>query len=158
MTPLHVPPIVVGHIHERVAVCYTGTTKLPLVVRTSYMVNPLFQLGEKSCTGSIGLVEAMQYIRQQMKQDDISPAGFVVSVDTESTPDAPVTQAYDVFPAKYNSMIIITRVNDRCYNVPTSCPDKRYILSQLCTLAGSVDITPVTNRYIHNIRADVIRD
>jgi hypothetical protein len=39
VSPLHIPALVVGHRHSRVAVCDTGTTKLPLAVITSYMVN-----------------------------------------------------------------------------------------------------------------------
>jgi len=150
--PLHIPPLVVGHIHERIAVCDTGTTKLPLLVRTSYMVNPMFQFGKKCTLGSKGLAEALTYIDNQMICDDLKPPGFMATIDLTSEPDSPITLGHKGFPRKYDGVTLSTNEDSRSYVVPTSCPDKRYLAP--CGLgstmvANSVVLTfPGVNQYL----------
>jgi hypothetical protein len=40
--------------------------------------------------------------------------------------DGAVVAAHYIFPEKYNDTTLVLQENDQCYEVPTSCPNKRY--------------------------------
>ena len=153
ITPLHVPALVVGRVHTRIAVCNTGTTKLPQVVKISYMVSPVFQVDIVEQLGSTGLVRAIHHVMQQMAVDDITPPGFIPLVTPGGTADLPLTLGYNIFPDKYNRIRLSTTVdNKKSYVVPTSCPDKRYLapcdLGSTMVCNSAVLVFPDVNQYL----------
>ena len=77
---------------------------------------------------------------------------WLSSIGTGCTPDSPLTLGHKGFPGKYENMVLYINDGSRCYEVPTSCPDKRY--SAPCGL-GSMKVTnsvvlmfPDVNQYL----------
>lgn len=152
ITPLHVPSVVVGHTHQRIAVCDTGTTKLALLVTTSYMVSLMFQLECKHRFGSRGLAEALTYIDTQMETDDLRPPGFIMGVNVDLESDSPLTLGHKEFPVRYENVTLDIVEGSHRYAVPMSCPNKRYLapcgLGSTMVSNSVVLMFPDVNQYL----------
>ena len=145
IVPLHLPVAVVGHRHKRIAVCDTGTTKLPLVVTVSYLLSPIFGPDTLYRRGCPGLCAALNYIVECMNTDDLRPSGFLLSVDLTGTPDSPLTCGYEAFLSKYSDVLLTVAHESKLYKVPITCPTKRY--KRPCGLGSTMFTNSVVLMY-----------
>ena len=61
-----------------------------------------------------------------MIADDVTPSGFVTSLDINTTPNTYATLWYIIFIEKYKSMRLNITVNNKFYVVLICCSDKKY--------------------------------
>lgn len=125
--PLHVPCMVVGHTHKRIAVHDSGTTKLAQTVLVSCLMNE-----SKHLTRLSGLkrIEAILNLADKsMSINDLAPPGFTVSVtivQDDVQTSSPVVLGYSGTAAEYGPMDLSVD-HERCiYRVQTGCPSTRY--------------------------------
>lgn len=127
VTPLHVPAMVVGHSHRRVAVNQSSTTKVGVeVVITSRLSTPHRYNSPK---GTKVLSSILLLIDSHMTHNDINPPEFDVCISVMkdcSDINAPITLAYSEFVNRLKDTPMQLYHDRKIYTIPTDCPSTRY--------------------------------
>ena len=128
VVPLHVPPVVIGHSHMRIAVHDSGTTKLGMKVSVVSRINVDTRMYINS--GSMGLCDAIALVHSRMSINDINPEGFSTHVEMydndTSHIDSPITVGYSAFSDQLLNARLSLVHDKKLYTVPTGCPSTRY--------------------------------
>ena len=127
IVPLHIPSIIPGHTHSRIAVCYGDATKLGIDVSITSRLVTLQQLtntkGPKHISG------ALRTLQNYMIVNDINPPGFAHELEyltSRNIPDAPITLEHSEFVNQLSLLNPSLTYEDKVYTLPTGCPDTRY--------------------------------
>ena len=145
ITPLHVPSIVVGHVHERIGVCDTSTTKLPARVTIESHCRPIYSSLAQGIDSLHALAKLLKFVHNRMLGDCLRPAGFSIDVRPNGASDAPLVLGNRMFVDKYEADYLSVIIDSKVYRVPTWCPDKRY--RSPCGLGGTMLANSVVLMY-----------
>ena len=127
IVPLHIPSIIPGHTHSRIAVCYGDTTNVGINVSIASRLVRLREL--TSLKGVKSVSKALCILQECMAVNDINPPGFAHQLEYSphySASDAPITLGYSRFVQQLGCLNPSLAHEGKVYTLPTGCPDTRY--------------------------------
>ena len=147
VVPLHVPSLVVGHVHKRIGVCDTGTTKVATHVYVDYNARTLCSKASRGVTGSMALSQCIVSVHTSMLSNQLVPDGFEVNVRTTGVPNSPLVCGNAKFVKEYDTHELQVSLDDKVYTTLTSCPNTRY--KAPCGLGSTLSVNSLVLMYPH---------
>eukprot|EP00978_Attheya_sp_CCMP212_P010556 scaffold25642_cov73-Attheya_sp.AAC.3 len=145
--PLHVPSVVVGHVHKRIAVCDTGTTKVATHAYVDYNARLICSQACYSLTGSMALSQAIVTIHNSMLTNQLAPDGFEINIGTTGVTNSPLVCGNAKFVEEYDTYELEVSLDGKVYKAPTSCPNTRY--KAPCGLGSTLSVNSLILMYPH---------
>ena len=137
--------LIVGHVHKRIGVCDTGTTKVATHVYVDYNARTLCSKASSGVTGSVALAQCIVSIHNSMLSNQLAPDGFEVNVRTIGVSNSPLVCGNAEFVKQYDTHELQVSLDDKVYTTSTSCPNTRYRAP--CGLGSTLSVNSLVLMY-----------